>query len=45
MEVCGKMVRNVMGPGLQFSVSRNSQIFNFQDKTEGFEGNFSYIEI
>ena len=27
-EVCGKMVRNFMGPGLQLSVSPNSQIFN-----------------
>ena len=31
-EMSGKMVRNFMGPGLQlFSVSPNSQIFNFQD--------------
>ena len=30
-EVCGKMVRNFMGPGLQFSVLPNSKIFNFQD--------------
>ena len=30
-EVCGKMVRNFMGPGLQFSVSPNSKIFICHD--------------